>query len=151
MIWPSGVKTMDITRALAALATLPALAAGAPVAPASGAPEMIGNYTLTETNPARQKFITEWNVNPCGDGCADVKAGNGTSRAQLVDGQWVLDMFDSVRCSDGVRVPYAANAHLTWDPNTLAGTDLQVYTQGACGRAAGYTQTNQIQLKKTGD
>jgi hypothetical protein len=138
---------MDITRAIAAFATLAAGTAGATAAPASGAPVMIGDYVLTETNPAGQKFVTNWNVNPCGDGCADIKAGNGTSRAQLVDGQWVLDMFDNIRCSDGFRVPYAANAHLTWDPNTLAGTDQQVYMQAACGRPPGYTQTNQIQLK----
>jgi hypothetical protein len=138
---------MDITRAIAVSATLAAGTAGATAAPASGAPVMIGDYVLTETNPAGQKFVTDWNVNPCGDGCADIKAGVGTSRAQLVDGQWVLDMFDNIRCSDGSRVSYAANAHLTWDPNTLAGTDQQVYMQAACGRPPGYTQTNQIQLK----
>jgi hypothetical protein len=109
---------------------------------------MTGNYVLTETNPAGQSFVTDWNVNPCGDGCLDIKAGVGISRALLVDGQWVLDMFDNVRCSDGVRVSYAVNAHLTWDPNTLAGTDQQVYAQAACGRPAGYTQTNQIQLRR---
>jgi hypothetical protein len=138
---------MDITRAIAAFATLAAGTAGATAAPASGAPVMVGDYVLTETNPAGQKFVTDWNVNPCGDGCADIKAGVGISRAQLVDGQWVLDMFDNIRCSDGIRVSYAANAHLTWDPNTLAGTDQQVYMQAACGRPPGYTQTNQIQLK----
>jgi hypothetical protein len=138
---------MDIARAIAVFATLAAGTAGATAAPASGAPVMIGDYVLTETNPAGQKFVTDWNVNPCGDGCADIKAGVGTSRAQLVDGQWVLDMFDNIRCSDGIRVSYAANAHLTWDPDTLAGTDQQVYMQAACGRPPGYTQTNQIQLK----
>jgi hypothetical protein len=138
---------MDITRAIAAFATLAAGTAGATAAPASGAPVMIGDYVLTETNPAGQKFVTDWNVNPCGDGCADIKAGVGISRAQLVDGQWVLDMFDNIRCSDGTRVSFAANAHLTWDPKTLAGTDQQVYMQAACGRPPGYTQTNQIQLK----
>src|ERR1700757_3752738 len=139
---------MDITRAIAAFATLAAGTAGATAAPASGAPVMIGDYVLTETNPTGQKFVTDWNVNPCGDGCADIKAGVGISRAQLVDGQWVLDMFDNIRCSDGTRVPYAANAHITWDPNTLAGTDQQVYMQAACGQPAGYTRTNRIQLRQ---
>ena len=60
----------------------------------------------------------------------------------------MIDMFDNVRCSDGTRIPYAANAHMTWDPNTLAGTDQQVYNQAACGKPAGYTQTNHIQLKR---
>jgi hypothetical protein len=139
---------MNIPRAIAAVATVAAVAAGA-AAPASAAPVMIGDYVLTETTPAGRSFVTDWNVNPCGDGCADIKAGVGTSRAQFVDGQWVLDMFDNVRCADGNRVSYAANAHLTWDPNTLAGTDQQVYMQAACGRPPGYTQTNQIQLKQS--
>jgi hypothetical protein len=139
---------MEITRAIAAAATFAAVAAGAAAAPASAAPRMSGNYVLTETNPAGQTTATDWNVNPCGDGCADIKAGAGTSRAQLVDGQWVIDMFDNVRCSDGTRVPYAANAHITWDANTLAGTDQQVYMQPACGQPAGYTRTNQIQLRQ---
>lgn len=141
---------MDITRAIAATATLTAVAAGIAAAPASAAPEMIGDYVLTETTPAGHATVTDWNVNPCGDGCADIKAGPGSTRAQLVDGQWVIDMYDNVRCSDGTRIPYAANAHITWDPNTLAGTDQQVYMQAACGQPAGYTQTNQIQLKPAG-
>jgi hypothetical protein len=139
---------MDITRAIAAVATLAAGAAGATAAPASAAPVMIGDYILTETTPAGHTTVTNWNVNPCGDGCVDIKAGAGTSRAQLVNGQWVIDMYDNIRCSDGTRVSYAANAHLTWDSNTLAGTDQQVYLQAACGQPAGYIQTNQIQLKQ---
>ncbi len=135
---------MDITRAM----VLAAVTAGLTAPSASATPGMMGHYVLTETNRLTgQNYVTDWNVNPCGEGCLDIKAGNGTSRAQLVDGQWVLDMFDNVRCADGVRVPYAANAHITWDPNTLAGTDQQVYTEAACGRPAGYGQTNPIQLK----
>jgi hypothetical protein len=137
---------MDLVRAAAPLATLAAVTAVATAPPACGSPELMGNYTFTETSPTGHKYVTQWNVNPCGEGCVDIKAGNGTSRAQFVDGQWVLDMFDNVRCADGVRVPYAANAHITWDPNSLAGTDQQVYTQAACGHPAGYSQTNPIQL-----
>jgi hypothetical protein len=138
---------MDNTRAIAAAATFVAVTAGAAAATASAAPTMSGDYLLTETNPAGQTTVTHWNINPCGDGCADIKAGAGISRAQLVNGQWVIDMFDNIRCSDGTRVPYAANAHITWDPNTLAGTDQQVYMQAACGQPPGYTRTNQIQLR----
>jgi len=141
---------MHIARAIATVATFAAVIVGAAAAPASAAPEMIGDYVLTETNPAGQSHVTNWNVNPCGDGCVDIKAGAGTSRAQLIDGQWVIDMFDNIRCPDGTRVPYAVNAHLTWDPNSLVGTDQQVYTQAACGRPAGYSQTNQIQLRRAG-
>lgn len=139
---------MNITCAMAAATVLAAIAAEAAAAPASAAPEMIGDYILTERNENGLTHETSWNINPCGDGCVDINAGHGTSRAQLVDGQWVIDMFDNVRCADGTRVPYAANAHITWDPNTLAGTDQQVYAQAACGKPAGYSQTNQIQLKR---
>ncbi|MGO9385259.1 MAG: hypothetical protein ACLP4W_24995 [Mycobacterium sp.] len=138
---------MDITRAIAAAAIFAAVAAGAPAAPASATPAMSGDYILTETNPAGQTTQTDWNINPCGDGCIDIRAGAGNSRAQLIHGQWVIDMFDNIRCPDGTRVPYAANAHITWDANTLAGTDQQVYMQAACGQPAGYTRTNQIQLR----
>ncbi len=138
---------MDIARAIAGAATLVAITAGAAAAAASAAPTMSGDYTLTETNPAGQTTVTDWNINPCGDGCVDIKAGAGSSRAQLVNGQWVIDMFDNIRCSDGTRFSYAANAHITWDPNTLAGTDQQVYMQAACGQPPGYTRTNRIQLR----
>ena len=137
---------MNVTPSIAVAAAFAVIAVGA-AAPASAAPVMSGDYILTETNPAGHKSVTNWNINPCGDGCADIKAGVGSSRAQLVDGQWVIDMFDNIRCLDGVRVPYGANAHITWDANTLAGTDQQVYMLAACGQPAGYTQTNQIQLK----
>jgi len=141
---------MDIARTIAAAATLATAAAGAAAAPASAAPVMIGDYVFTETTPAGHTHITSWNVSPCGEGCADVKAGAGTSRAQLVNGQWVIDMFNNVRCPDGTRTPYAANAHITWDPNTLAGTDQQVYTLPLCGKPAGYTLTSKVQLKRAG-
>ena len=59
---------MNITRAMAAASALAALAAGAPTAPASAAPEMIGDYVLTETSPTGQAHVTNWNINPCGDG-----------------------------------------------------------------------------------
>ena len=141
---------MDITRALGVAVTLAAVAAGAAAPPASATPAMIGDYVFTETSPTGQTHITSWNVNPCGIGCADVKAGAGTSRAQLVNGQWVIDMYDNVRCPDGTRTPFAATAHITWDPNTLAGTDQQVYPMAICGKPAGYTLTNKVQLKRAG-
>jgi hypothetical protein len=119
---------MNVMRAMATTAVAGA-AAGMSAAPATAAPEMVGDYVLTEISPSGLRHVTDWNINPCGDGCADIKAGRGASRAQLVDGQWVVDMFDNVRCPDGTRVAYAANAHLTWDPNTLAGTDQQVYVE----------------------
>jgi hypothetical protein len=141
---------MNAIRAFAAAITLAAATGGMPAPPASAAPSMIGDYVLTETSrTTREVHATSWNVNPCGEGCIDIKAGAGSSRAQLVDGQWVIDMFDNVRCPDGSRVPYAANAHLTWDANTLEGTDQLVYTQPACGQPAGYAQINDVKIKRS--
>jgi hypothetical protein len=143
-------NAMDITRAVASVATFAALAAalfGNVAPPASAAPSMSGDYVLTETNPAGLSTDTNWNVNPCGEECIDVRAGAGNSRAQLIDGQWVMDMYANIRCPDGVRVPFAANAHVTWDANTQAGTDQQIYLQAACGQPSGYSRTNRIQLK----
>lgn len=99
---------MDIMPAIAAAAAFAAVAAGTAVAPASAAPVMVGDYVVTVTDPVGRATLIDWNINPCGEGCADIKAGPGYSRAQLVDGQWVIDMFDYVRCSDGTRVPYVS-------------------------------------------
>ncbi len=82
---------MYITRATAAASALAALAAGAAAAPASAAPEMIGDYVLTETSPTGQTHVTHCNVNPCGDGCADIKAGVGTAPASP-------RRIESIRC-----------------------------------------------------
>ena len=55
---------MNIMRAMATASALAAIAAGAAGAPASAAPEMIGDYVLTETSPTGQAHVTDWNVNP---------------------------------------------------------------------------------------
>ncbi|BCZ21321.1 hypothetical protein MYSE111917_23000 [Mycobacterium senriense] len=88
-------------------------------------------------------------VNSCGDECVYIKAGVGGSQARLVDGQWVLDTMNNVTCSDGAYVLYATNSHLTWDPNTLAGTAEHTYLIPACGHPAGYSYTDQIQIKQS--
>lgn len=90
------------------------------------APTMNGNYTETATTPSGQTFNTSWTVNSCGDGCVYIKA-----------------------CSDGAYVLYATSSHLTWDPNTLAGTAEHTYLIPACGHPAGYSYTDQIQIKQS--
>jgi hypothetical protein len=140
---------MAIARRFAATAMFAALAIGAPCTAWADTPTMNGSYTETATTPSGGTLTTSWTVNSCGDGCIFIKAGAGGSQARLVDGQWVLDTLNNVSCSDGAYIQYAANSHLTWDPNTLAGTARHVYIVPACGRPAGYTETDQIQITLT--
>jgi hypothetical protein len=138
---------MMLARAVAA-AMFAGLAVGAASTAWADTPTMNGNYTLSATTPSGATFTTSWAVNPCGDGCVYIKAGAGGSQARLVDGQWVLDTLNNVNCSDGTYTQYATNTHMTWDPNTLAGTARHVYIVPACGHPPGYTQTDQIQIKQ---
>jgi hypothetical protein len=141
---------MAIARGFAAAAMLAGLAVG--TATTAWADPMSGSYTLTSISPGGTKMTTDWTVQPCGggyggDGCIYVKAGAGGSQAHLIDGQWVLDTMNDLRCPDGQYLMFATNAHMVWDPNTLAGTNQISYIMPACGHPAGYVQTNQISLK----
>ncbi|OBG20626.1 hypothetical protein A5764_01765 [Mycobacterium sp. 852002-51057_SCH5723018] len=109
---------------------------------------MNGSYVETATTPAGATFTTNWTVSSCGDGCVYIKAGAGGGQARLVDGQWVMDTLNNVNCADGSYAQYATNAHLSWDPDSLAGTAQHVYIVPACGHPAGYAQTDQIQIKQ---
>ena len=140
---------MAIAGRFAATAVFAGLAVGASGAAWAETPTMDGSYTLTATTPSGQTLTTSWTVNSCGDGCVFIKAGAGGSQARLVDGQWVLDTLSNVSCADGSYIQYASNAHITWDPNTLAGTAQHTYIVPACGRPAGYTETDQIQIKQS--
>jgi hypothetical protein len=51
-------------------------------------------------------------------------------------------------CADGPTVPNAATAHWTWDPNTLAGTQQITDKVAVCGNPAGFTFTNNFQLRQ---
>jgi hypothetical protein len=135
-------------RLLAATAMFAGLAVSAASTAWADTPTMDGSYNAVMTGPTGKKFTTPWTVNACGDGCLRITAGLGWSQAHLVDGQWVLDTMDNVSCSDGSRSLYGANAHLTWDPNTLAGTAEHTYITGACGRPPGYSQTDQLEIKQ---
>ncbi|ORW96175.1 hypothetical protein AWB92_08100 [Mycobacterium sp. IEC1808] len=96
---------------------------------------MNGHYIKT-TDPAGggRTFTENWYFTPCGDGCADLSspASGLAGRATLVDGQWTLDSTEDIVCKGGVTEGNAANAHYTWDPNTLAGTVQVIQNRGVC-------------------
>ena len=116
------------------------------------APQMSGHYVKTETTPQGHTVRYDWYFTPCGDGCASVSGrpdgSNPYGQAHFANGQWTLDTALSSACSDGTSVPDAGTARHTWDANTLAGTDRETLTKAACGNAAGYQETNTLQLTK---
>jgi hypothetical protein len=143
---------MTITRGVAAAAMFAGLAVGT-ASTAWADTTMSGHYIRTETNPQTGKSITDdWYVTPCGDGCVLVATrpdASAPSQARLVNGQWSLDSaVHALSCPDGTVVPDAVSAHYMWDPNTLAGTVQVTYNAPACGHPAGYTQTNNVQLRQ---
>jgi hypothetical protein len=134
-------------------ASAPAPASNPPVAPAtaSAAPTMSGHYIYTETGSNGRTATTDFYFTPCGDGCtAASNTPNGpTSQVRLVNGQWTMDSAPSeADCPDGSHVPDALSNHLTWDPNTLAGTARLSVIKPACGKPAGYTTTGNVQLRQ---
>lgn len=143
---------MAFVRGIAATTLLAGLAVAAAGAASADAPTMNGSYTESSTSPGGRTVTSDWSVNPCAsgaEGCIWVKAGSGGGQAYLVDGQWVMDTMNSLTCPDGSFVQYATSAHMVWDPNTLQGTSQITYIIPACGKPAGYQQTNQIQLKQS--
>jgi hypothetical protein len=125
-------------RGFAAAAAFAAVALAA-AAPVSAAPVMSGHYIKTTTDPAGggRAFTENWYFTPCGDGCADMSspASGVSGRAMLVDGQWTLDSSEDIVCKGGVTEGNAANAHYTWDPNTLTGMVQVVQNRGVCDHA----------------
>ncbi|MGO9349411.1 MAG: hypothetical protein ACLP3C_00625 [Mycobacterium sp.] len=140
---------MAIGRGLVATAVFACLAVcTSGTAWADDLPTMNGSYTATSTTPSGKHIDSSWTINGCGDGCLYVKAGAGGGMAYLVDGQWVLDTLNNLYCpEDRTWSQMATNAHMTWDPNTLAGTSQITYIESFCGHPAGTTQTNQLVLK----
>lgn len=148
---------MAIARCFAATAMLTGLALGL-AAPASAQNEMSGHYIENQTDQSTgqpvtlggQPVINDWYFTPCGDGCASaVENGQPHGQAQLVNGQWTIDSGGPVTCADGTNVPNALSSHRTWDPNTLAGRVQETFNVPACGNAAGYQYTNNIQFTQT--
>lgn len=140
---------MAIARGLAAAAMFAGCVVGAAGPAWADTPTMDGSYTETATTPSGGTLTSSWTVNSCGDGCLWIKAGAGSSQARLVDGQWVLDTLNNISCADGSYTQYGSSGHITWDPNTLVGTAQHTYIVPACGRPAGYTETDKIEIKQT--
>jgi len=141
---------VNVTRSFAVAATFAAVTVGA-ASPASAAPEMSGHYTETETAASDRSTTNHWYFAPCGDGCASValKGAKAFGRAQVVGGQWTLDVTgETAMCQDGTQVPDALSAHYTWDPSTLAGTVQTTADAPECGDPAGYQVTDKIQLRQ---
>ena len=138
---------MAVTRAIATIAVLCALAVGTP-GTASATPTMNGHYTYISTAANGQSVSSDWYVAPCGDGCVNVTTNSGTGEARFVNGLWTGDANSDAKCADGTVVPNAFANHYSWDPNTLAGTVAITYTVPACGSPAGTTGTNRMQLKQ---
>jgi hypothetical protein len=141
---------MTVTESLAVAATFAAVAVGA-ATPASAAPELSGHYIETETAATGRSTTDHWYFASCGDGCASVarKGAKAFGRAQLVGGQWKLDVTgETAICQDGTQVPDALSAHYTWDPSTLAGTVQTTADAPECGDPAGYQVTDNIQLRQ---
>jgi hypothetical protein len=152
---------MTVTRAIAATAMLAGLAVGA-AGPAWADPQdphdrtsnqMSGHYIKTSTASNGQTATDDWYVTPCGDGCASVSVGTAPGgqpfgQARLVNGQWTLDTVAHAVCADGTDIPNALSVHYTWDANSLAGSAQTTAKVPECGQAAGYQQTNTVQLRQ---
>jgi hypothetical protein len=140
---------MTITRGIATAAMLAVLAAGT-ASTAWADTTMSGHYIVTNTSPAGITYNDDWYFTPCGDGCADwsAPAYSSSGRAQLVNGQWTMNANANAVCDDNTHVPNALGSQYIWDPNTLAGTVVATTNVPACGKPAGYQQTNTIQLRQ---
>jgi hypothetical protein len=138
---------MTITRAIAAAAMLAGLPVGAASTAWADPPTMNGHYIRTVTNAKGQAVTNDWYFTPCGDGCAQLTTPP-TAQAQLVNGQWTMDLVSDAVCPDGSTVPAARGAHYMWDPNTLAGTVQITVNVPACGEAVGQIGTAKLQLRQ---
>jgi hypothetical protein len=140
---------MTITRGIAAAAMFAGLAVGT-ANTAWADTTMSGHYIMTESSVGGRPVTNDWNFTPCGDGCASlVSNGIPVGQARLVNGQWTTpEAAGDIHCADGTTVPNASSAHMTWDPNTLAGTDQITLNVPACGSPAGYQYSHNIQLRQ---
>jgi hypothetical protein len=105
-------KIMTVTRAIAVTAILTGLAVSAagsawadPQNPNTN--QMSGHYIRTDTSSTGQTVDSDWYFTPCGDGCASLAftpGGPAKAQAQLVSGQWTMDVADTpAACSDGSK------------------------------------------------
>jgi hypothetical protein len=115
---------------------------------------MNGHYVMTVTSDSGETTTSDWYFTPCGDGCASVAVtpgGSAFGQAQFRDGQWTLVWHSDVVCPGGTHIPGALSSYDTWDPDTLAGTDLAATTlKQTCGNDARLHATQRMQLTPAG-
>jgi hypothetical protein len=147
---------MTITRGIAAAALIAGVAVGAS-GTAWADQTMSGHYTWTTTTPTGKSTSGDIYFTPCGDGCASAAStpgGPAVGQARLVNGQWTMNGTWPVDCPDATpsaNPEPSANPQPyvdTWDPNTLAGTDVFTYSVPTCGSPAGYQQINKLQYRQ---
>jgi hypothetical protein len=107
------------------------------VAAQAPTPAFSGRYIVIETAPTGRTAANIWDVNPCGDGCADIAdtadGGRSGGRALLANGQWAFDLTLKAICADGSSVLRAGSGHFTISADTLRGTVRASWTKEACG------------------
>jgi hypothetical protein len=141
---------MNVTRGITVAALIAGVASGT-ASTAWADQTMSGHYTKTETTQVNglQNTTYDWYFSPCGDGCANVTVNGTPGQAHVVNGEWTMDFpVGNVTCADGTFNPASRTAQYTWDPNTLAGTAQVTTTAAVCGLPAGYTFTDNIQLRQ---
>jgi hypothetical protein len=138
-------KIMTITRGLAAAAMLAGLAVGTASTAWADTPTMSGTYRFEAQNSPSEPWI----FTSCGDGCAEThfladprfQSPAETVQAHLVNGQWTMDdPHNAVACPDRTTLQ-PASSHYTWDPFTLAGTQLNTTTAAGCYGGVGVVET----------
>jgi hypothetical protein len=137
---------MAITRRIAAAAMLTGVAVGTAIT-AWADTTMNGHYNQTLTNATGQTTTNDWQVTPCGDGCASIVSnGKPLGQARLANGQWTMDATGNARCNDGTSVASGIQAHYVWDANTLTGTGTATLKPGVCPADTARTGPFNIQL-----
>jgi hypothetical protein len=115
-----------------------AAAAAVGAAPSAWADDFSGHFHVINTSSTGVTFTEEWDVTPCGPGCASVVTSQngtiyGTHQAHLVGNQWIIDAPSAATCPDGSTIPDAARNHVTIDANLRHGTEDVTYTDPCRG------------------
>lgn len=154
--WPSPTPAVATSQPVPTVSTVTVTASPLPTvstvlaaAPTTTAPPVrTVRYAVTETVGDGESGNGDWYATPCGVGCLQI-AGFGT--AFLSDGWWTMERVGDADCVRAGRWsdsgnPNAATFDYTWNAATGRGSDRITYNVTACGRRAGSTQTNQLQL-----
>jgi hypothetical protein len=128
------------------------VAAVGTAAPAIADPGVLsGHYVATMTAP-NQLVTEDWQITPCGDGCASIVVSEGTVtstlQAHLAGGQWTMDTpSDDLTCPDGSVAHDVLTNRYSIDADTLVGTIAMIQNGPGCGRPTGWRQTDGITLR----